>query len=1207
MADQFLPLGAPTHPTPFLQDNSYNRNPIHVNLTIEDSFEFSSKFPTMGTPYRITYVEDKDIYVLFWRNAPLGAQQVINPKDRQRPAENLSPHLWTQEYTGRTGRRLTFTPSWSGTNAGGVTIGKHAPTVSVVKGDTKEILVTYYFNMSLCPAYSIGDECVDFCVHYTKIHLLEFSFFVVNPYQRNAWVIRFRERWEDILSGGEKEDIPEIELELLNSIFYADIIPRGTEDHEIATTYTTRSVTHPTSGQRYIYPVPNLAEILTTLRSRYYIGKINPKYCNMTCLANDRYFFTLGHRMENIYCTPFLPYPVDIQHLYSLDTTHMYISRNYIGPLYDTMVFNETTLGQPFLTAMTHFDGRHLLFLTERKYRHLHVRFTYLDGRVPGSSLAMLPVPASVGAITENTYIGGIHYPVRPAGWSYVNDPMTRYMGHTSAWNPTILMEPERRETTWRTINSCLPLMNRDVTFADFETQWKNVLLNLTLSESPDRLLETDIVDDDGNQNIISVPTQFSDAFCYVMGKNALRVRVERMVFLDLPLAEGGIPQDAIYATSLYPGVIITQTYWVRNMSTHTSLRNIVGYFPIDKLPLGVSVEIQDFPTMLGTEEELPIKIVIRYYPPTDSPIVEFLCIPFILKYYAVYSLNCNDAVTFCEPPAPLVDVIPPPPPPVEPPPPVVLPPYPAEDPTPPMAPLAAPSSAMAINIGDPASTPAPAGQWTLTNFDKNNNNQNLPTGVIPGIDVTINTNGDYRLYGTSNKNKVTVKSGVTANIILDNINMQLGDTTTTSGYTGLAAIGMAGANVNLFLNGTNKIICYGTDSCAVYVPNVSDGSSMINGVSATTPISSVTIQGSGSLLVASGADGAGIGGNCPFSAFIASAGRITINSGTIHAAGGTNGGATHVGAGIGAGGYSSGGFGGIITINGGNVTAVGGINAAGLGGNSGSGGDSGTHGGNITIYGGTIYAYGGSTWPSGPWPSGAVNTPGGWTQTHPGAGIGGGGRGRTGNIHIFGGTLTVRGGKDSAGIGSGSGSGADGGYVNIHGGSGTIYGGSGAAGIGAGKDASPGIVTVFGGSYSEAPPPTPDTILGSISAYAGEPAMLNVNMYLAPPPPPTYLLYVMSGGLGAAGSGWYESGTPVTINAGTPPEGWQFVKWELIEGAVLIEYPQLPIQSINMPSHKVVVEAIFEPLPPKCWPLYGPLDGPKQTITIEGNEPGAL
>ncbi|MDF3005699.1 MAG: S-layer protein [Oscillospiraceae bacterium] len=180
--------------------------------------------------------------------------------------------------------------------------------------------------------------------------------------------------------------------------------------------------------------------------------------------------------------------------------------------------------------------------------------------------------------------------------------------------------------------------------------------------------------------------------------------------------------------------------------------------------------------------------------------------------------------------------------------------------------------------------------------------------------DTNIILTGSTTLYG------VKVASGVTANITLDNLNIDL----STSG--GCAFDLQGTANVTLTLaDGTSNSLTSRNNCAGLQVPE-----------NAT-----LTIGGTGNLTATGGKYSAGIGGG-----FCGSGGTITINSGTVKATG------SEGGAGIGGGFCGSG---GTITISGCTVDANGGDAAAGIGGGARS------SGGAITISSGTVYISGGS------------------------------------------------------------------------------------------------------------------------------------------------------------------------------------------------------------------------------------------------------
>lgn len=266
-------------------------------------------------------------------------------------------------------------------------------------------------------------------------------------------------------------------------------------------------------------------------------------------------------------------------------------------------------------------------------------------------------------------------------------------------------------------------------------------------------------------------------------------------------------------------------------------------------------------------------------------------------------------------------------------------------------------------------------------------------------IKLTEN-NGNYTIAGnwngtltdaTSDNKKavITVSDGVTANVRLDGISINVSSTN----YAGAFAVAENGT-ANIILSGTNELAS-GRHCAGLEVPENA----------------AVMIDGAAILTANGGGFGAGIGGG-----YRGSGGTIVINGGTVTANGGSN------SAGIGG---SYNGSGGMVEINGGTVMANGGFGGAGIG-----GGYNGS-GGSIKINSGTVTANGGSY----------------------GAGIGGGSGNSGGTIEISGGTVIAKGGVPTdgtggsgTGIGGGGGTGSNG-IMNEPGGGAGIGGGGGGSG----------------------------------------------------------------------------------------------------------------------------------------------------------------
>ena len=250
----------------------------------------------------------------------------------------------------------------------------------------------------------------------------------------------------------------------------------------------------------------------------------------------------------------------------------------------------------------------------------------------------------------------------------------------------------------------------------------------------------------------------------------------------------------------------------------------------------------------------------------------------------------------------------------------------------------------------------------------------------------------------TNNTVTITAEKNATANVTLENVNID-------TGTRGGAAITTSGeGNVNIELDGTNTV--KSGDGHAGLEKN-NDGKLTITDSN----------KDQGSLDATGGKYGAGIGGGEK------GAGTdISISGGKVIATGGRQ------GAGIG-GGFK--GAGTDISISGGQVTATGGKYGAGIGGGyMGAGTD-------ISISGGKVTATGGEE----------------------GAGIGGGDYGAGTGIIVSGGEVNANGGLAGAGIGGGSF--GDGTGITVSGGEVNAQGGESGAGIGGGFDGDGTDITV--------------------------------------------------------------------------------------------------------------------------------------------------
>ena len=221
---------------------------------------------------------------------------------------------------------------------------------------------------------------------------------------------------------------------------------------------------------------------------------------------------------------------------------------------------------------------------------------------------------------------------------------------------------------------------------------------------------------------------------------------------------------------------------------------------------------------------------------------------------------------------------------------------------------------------------------------------------------LIVKTSTPIAISGITTTNRIEVADGVSANITLAGVNIDVSALDDTAAFkiadnsTGNVTITLADGTTNTLKSG---LYCAG-------LQKKGEGNN----------IGKLTIQGgelgTGILNATGGMCGAGIGGESDYSSS-----NITISGGTVTATGGD------MSAGIGGGYFGAGSF---ITINGGTVIAIGGTDGAGIGGGWYSTGE------NITINGGTITATGNSG----------------------GKGIGGGDSGVSGTITISGGSVNA-------------------------------------------------------------------------------------------------------------------------------------------------------------------------------------------------------
>jgi hypothetical protein len=117
-----------------------------------------------------------------------------------------------------------------------------------------------------------------------------------------------------------------------------------------------------------------------------------------------------------------------------------------------------------------------------------------------------------------------------------------------------------------------------------------------------------------------------------------------------------------------------------------------------------------------------------------------------------------------------------------------------------------------------------------------------------------------------------------------------------------------------------------------------------------------------------------------------------------------------------------------------------------------------------------------------------------------------------------------------------------------------------------------PALVPTSAPSPASTPTPVPT------SEPSPTPTPVPVSEPSPTPPPAVYAVTVQSAGSGASGDSVHAAGGTVTVNAGLPPTGQQFLRWEA--AGVVLTNPGAAEISFIMPDRNVTLTAIFEPIP---------------------------
>lgn len=560
MPDRIWPI--PTNTASYapsqLLPNRYMTGALPIDHSWVAAFPIITEQTDAKPPYRVFYLDDKDVYVAFYRT----------------------------DFEGNNTARII-----------------------IVDGQTKNVLTDMAYALNICPLYTIGDKAHDICIHSTEFDVLKFTLLIINPGERGAYIVRFKVDFNEILNGDHNIESARLDLDSVE--FFCEFLTRGMQDHEVAVNFTETSI----AGGRTTYrvPIPNIVEVCNKFRAAYFHGRINPQYTGITCTEDGKYAIFIGSRIDTIYVSPFLDYPQDIQWVYIFDLSGMQQFKKLIAPVYDTLDVNEQSEGQPWYTCFNVFEGKHIFACEERKHRHLQIN-TRNETATDGS---IRPIPVT-GPTWSGGYIDDVYYP--PRAGATTGD----ILGYVNQWDPTSTREPVFRERVWKMID--IFLMQRMVDNRDIYDKWISTVMGIYPMV-------------DANNKIMNVPSIYNDNFVYFMNGNVIHTKLDRMAFFEIRTADGGIPQDAIYVSSLIPGESVTLNYYMKNLSTSVMLRHIEVTIDPALVPDGVTISFNNMPTQLIPGEEVEFQVTAVYNPPQDKYPLHFVRVPFRVQYYAAYDM----------------------------------------------------------------------------------------------------------------------------------------------------------------------------------------------------------------------------------------------------------------------------------------------------------------------------------------------------------------------------------------------------------------------------------------------------------------------------------------------------------------------------------------------------------------------------------------
>ncbi len=474
---------------------------------------------------------------------------------------------------------------------------KESVSIHFIWGASKnhEMLGSCIYTFKECPEEGQNEEFIDICLHPSGNDSIVLSIMTVNTELRTAFIVRFGVEMSVFESAAPNPEDKAYRIGVHNFHSILNLLPQGARDEFALPSLLTDLGWEPQTQQL----IPHLHDTMC-------IGEINPKYCGMTCTESGQYIALLQSRVT-VHLSPFISCPIDVQYLISMDEHGMHYTWRLIGPLTESISYDETTEGQPYLQNPTVIDGDYLICNEVRHSRFLHIATEYPPGST-GDKKYIKGDRSWAGG-----WVAGLYFPSRR-----LNPGVDR--GYAVEWETPTEFEPERRDVIWRITKISELVSKTPQEFID--ELWQPA----TLHHYP--------ID-------LELPTALNVFGNYAstwLDGNLVRFNVNYLVFYEQDPDEGGLPQASIYISGLIPQHTLTQEYTIKNVS-RTCYAKYIEHI-VENCPDDVEIEVDDLPTELAPQESATFQVTATYDPEEDTPPNIRIEASLSLSYYLVTNVN---------------------------------------------------------------------------------------------------------------------------------------------------------------------------------------------------------------------------------------------------------------------------------------------------------------------------------------------------------------------------------------------------------------------------------------------------------------------------------------------------------------------------------------------------------------------------------------